>query len=149
MESYMVEAEADLSQGLPRFDVVGLPDTSVSEAADRVRSAVKNGGFTYPVSRITINLAPADKRKEGPIYDLPIFIALLTASRQLHCDLEEAAFIGELSLNGEIRHVNGALPMVIKAQECGIKSVYIPNQTRRKVPWCAASPFTRLKAFRS
>jgi magnesium chelatase family protein len=82
MESYMVEVEADLSQGLPRFDVVGLPDASVSESRNRVHSAIKNGGFNFPVSRITINLAPADKRKEGPFYDLPIFIALLTASRQ-------------------------------------------------------------------
>ncbi|MEI6578212.1 MAG: YifB family Mg chelatase-like AAA ATPase [Eubacteriales bacterium] len=127
MESYMVEVEADLSQGLPRFDVVGLPDTSVSEARNRVHSAIKNGGFNYPVSRITINLAPADKRKEGPFYDLPILIALLTASRQLHCELEGIAFIGELSLNGEVRHVNGALPMVIKAQEAGIKAVFIPE----------------------
>ncbi len=126
LESYMVEVEADLTQGLPRFDVVGLPDTSVSEARNRVHSAMKNGGYDYPVSRITINLAPADKRKEGPFYDLPILIAVLIASRQLRCNIEDAAFIGELSLNGEIRHVNGALPMVIKAQESGIKSVFIP-----------------------
>ncbi len=128
MESYMVEVEADLSQGLPRFDVVGLPDASVNEARNRVHSVMKNGGFTYPVSRITVNLAPADKRKEGPFYDLPILICVLIASRQLHCDLSRAAFIGELSLNGELRRVNGALPMVIKAREAGLKEVFVPEQ---------------------
>lgn len=126
MESYMVGVEADLSQGLPRFDVVGLPDASVSEARDRVRAAMKNAGFDYPVSRITINLAPADTRKEGPFYDLPIFVALLLSSRQLKCETEGMAFIGELSLDGAVRRVNGALPMVIKAREEGVHSVFIP-----------------------
>jgi magnesium chelatase family protein len=127
MESYMVEVEADLTQGLPRFDIVGLPDTSVSEAKNRVHSAIKNGGFSYPVSRITVNLAPADKKKEGPVYDLPVFLSILIASRQLKGVPENSAFIGELSLSGEVRRVNGALPMVIKAQESGIKSVFIPQ----------------------
>ncbi len=128
MESYMVEVEADLSQGLPRFDVVGLPDASVSESRNRVHSAIKNGGFNFPVSRITINLAPADKRKEGPFYDLPIFIALLTASRQLQVPLDGMAFIGELSLNGELRRVNGALPMVICARDAGVSAVFVPAE---------------------
>ena len=109
-----------------RFDVVGLPDASVSEARDRVRAAMKNAGFDYPVSRITINLAPADTRKEGPFYDLPIFVALLLSIRQLKCDTEGMAFIGELSLDGAVRRVNGALPMVIKAREEGVHSVFIP-----------------------
>lgn len=127
MESYMVEVEADLTQGLPRFDIVGLPDTSVSEAKNRVHSAIKNGGYSYPVSRITVNLAPADKKKEGPVYDLPVFLSILIAGRQLKGVPENSAFIGELSLSGEVRRVNGALPMVIKAQESGIKSVFIPE----------------------
>ncbi|HQH64331.1 MAG TPA: magnesium chelatase domain-containing protein, partial [Clostridiales bacterium] len=108
METYMVEVEADLSQGLPRFDIVGLPDTSVSESRDRVRAAVKNCGFTFPVSRITVNLAPADTRKEGALYDLPVFVALLLASKQLQADLDGCAFIGELSLDGMLRRVDGA-----------------------------------------
>lgn len=126
MDSYTVEVEADLSQGLPRFDIVGLPDAAVSEAKNRVRSAIKNTGFSFPVSRITINLAPADTKKEGPVYDLPILIALLTASEQLRCKTEGCAFIGEVSLDGLVRRVNGALPMVIAAAKAGIKTVFVP-----------------------
>ena len=103
LATYMVEVEADVSNGLPRFDVVGLPDTAVSESRERVRSAMKNAGLSFPVGRITVNLAPADKRKEGPMYDLPIFVALLQATGQLRCDLSGKAFIGELSLNGDLR----------------------------------------------
>lgn len=126
LATYMVEVEADVSNGLPRFDVVGLPDTAVSESRERVRSAMKNAGLSFPVGRITVNLAPADKRKEGPLYDLPIFVALLQATGQLRCDLDGKAFIGELSLNGNIRRVNGALPMVIEAQQSGIEEIFVP-----------------------
>ncbi len=127
MEAFMVEVEADISQGLPRFDIVGLPDISVAESKNRVRSAMKNGSFNFPSSRITVNLAPADTKKEGPLYDLPILIALLISTRQLRCGgINEIAFIGELSLDGMVRHVNGALPMVIKAKEAGIKAVFLP-----------------------
>ena len=115
MDSYMVEVEADLSQGLPRFDIVGLPDAAVNEAKNRVRSAIKNTGFAFPVSRITVNLAPADTKKEGSVYDLPILIALLTAAKQLDCQTGDCAFIGEVSLDGRVRRINGALPMVISA----------------------------------
>lgn len=128
MDAFIVEVEADLLSGLPRFDVVGLPDTAVSESRNRVRSAIKNCGFDFPVSRITINLAPADKRKEGSIYDLPIFIALLYASRQIKCDIGDMAFIGELSLDGSLRKVKGALPMVIEARNAGIKTVFLPEE---------------------
>ncbi len=126
LATYMVEVEADVSNGLPRFNVVGLPDTAVSESRERVRSAMKNAGLSFPVGRITVNLAPADKRKEGPLYDLPIFVALLQATGQLRCDLNGKAFIGELSLNGNIRRVNGALPMVIEAQQSGIEEIFVP-----------------------
>lgn len=126
MATYMVEVEADVSSGLPRFDVVGLPDTAVSESRERVRSAMKNAGLSFPVGRITVNLAPADKRKEGPLYDLPIFVALLQATGQLRCKLDGKAFIGELSLNGDIRRINGVLPMVIEAQQSGIKEIFVP-----------------------
>ena len=127
MEAYAVEVEADLSGGLPKFDVVGLPDTAVSESRDRVRAAMKNCGFDFPVSRITINLAPADVRKEGSIYDLPILVALLTATRQLTCDIGGMAFLGELSLSGEVRGINGTLSMTIKAKACGFKSIFVPK----------------------
>lgn len=126
LKSYIIDIEMDISAGLPRFDTVGLPDASVSESRDRVRSAIKNNGFKYSDQRITVNLAPADIRKEGPVYDLPIAIALLVDTRQLFCDVQDKAFIGELSLDGHIRKVNGVLPMVICAKENGIKEVFVP-----------------------
>ncbi|MCQ2484017.1 MAG: YifB family Mg chelatase-like AAA ATPase [Clostridia bacterium] len=128
MEVFPVSVEADISSGLPRVDVVGLPDSAVSESKDRVRAAIKNCGFDFPVSRITLNLAPADRRKEGPIYDLAILVALLQASEQINVDLGGYAFLGELSLDGKIRHVNGVLPMVIGAQQFGMKNVFVPEE---------------------
>ncbi len=126
MDAYKVMVEADISGGMPRFDIVGLPDTAVSESRERVRSAIKNANLQYPVSRITVNLAPAHMKKEGPIYDLPIFIALLCANDQLKGIDEKTAFIGELSLDGELRKINGVLPMVICAKKNGIERIFIP-----------------------
>ena len=126
LDAYVVGVEADISQGLPAFDVVGLPDASVRESRERVRSSLKNCGFDFPVSRITINLSPADVKKEGPVYDLPMLIALLCATRQLDGDFTDCAFAGELSLSGEIRPVSGILPMAIKAKEAGFKRFFIP-----------------------
>ncbi len=126
MTSFGVGVEASIDSGMPRFDVVGLPDTAVSESRERVRSAMKNCGYKYPPSRITVNLTPADIKKEGPVYDLPILIALLIASGQLECDIKRSAFFGELSLSGKVRKVKGALPMVIKAKELGVKEIYVP-----------------------
>lgn len=127
IDSYMVSVEVDLGQGLPRIELVGLPDAAVSESRNRVRSAIKNSGFSFPKSRVTINLSPADIRKEGPIYDLPVFVSILKASEQIRCSLGDCAFIGELSLDGLVRHVNGALPMVIRAKKSGIKKVFVPS----------------------
>ena len=126
MDAYPVSVETDLSQGLPSFDVVGLPDASVRESRERVRAAMKNCGLDFPVSRITINLAPADIRKEGPIYDLPFLLALLLATGQIDSSLDGCVFVGELSLSGEVRRVNGVLSMALKAKECGFHSVYVP-----------------------
>ena len=128
MEAFCVQVEADCFNGMPRFDIVGLPGASVKEACDRVRSAIKNCGHEFPMSRITINLAPADRRKEGPIYDLPILVALLVASGQLRAGHETAAFIGELALDGTVRRVNGALPMVMQARDAGWTEVFVPAQ---------------------
>lgn len=128
MQSYMVNVEIDVSGGLPHFDIVGLPNASVSEAKERVRSAVKNSALTFPVSRITVNLAPADTKKEGTVYDLPILLSVLAASRQIKPLPETSAFIGELSLSGEVRRVNGALPMVIEAMHNGIADVFVPKE---------------------
>ncbi len=127
MNSFGVGVEASIERGLPRFDLVGLPDTAVSESRDRVRSAIKNSNFYYPDGRVTVNLTPADIRKEGPVYDLPILVSLLVASGQMHCDLKHSAFIGELSLSGKVRKITGALPMVIKAKELGIKEIFLPS----------------------
>ena len=128
IDGFMVEVEADISQGLPGFDVVGLPDAAVRESRDRVRSAMKNAGFTYPVSRITVNLAPADVKKEGSVYDLPLLLALLCASGQIKINLKKRAFIGELSLQGAVRPVRGVLPMVIAARDAGMEEVYVPAE---------------------
>ncbi len=126
IQSYMVGIEADVSMGKSKFDVVGLPDLAVNESRERVRSAMRNSGFDFPVIHITVNLAPADIRKEGPIYDLPILIALLSATGQLSKQPSDIAFIGELSLGGEVRHINGVLPMVIEARNNGIRQIFIP-----------------------
>lgn len=126
IDSYPVEVEASVAMGMPAFDIVGLPDTAVKESRDRVRSAMKNCGFSFPSARITINLAPADIRKEGPIYDLPILMAVLKATGQFNANVSECAFIGELSLGGDLRAVNGVLPMAIKARETGVKKLFVP-----------------------
>ncbi len=128
IDGFAVKTEADISGGLPSFELVGLPDAAVRESRDRVRAVIKNAGFTYPVSRVTVNLAPADVKKEGPVYDLPLFIALLTASGQLKADLKNKAFIGELSLAGEIRPVRGVLPMAIAAKEAGFTELFVPKE---------------------
>ena len=116
---YEVEVEISLSGGLPQFDLVGLPDAAVREARERVRSALKNNGLSFPVSRVTVNLAPADKKKAGTVYDLPIALGILAASDQLPPPGRDAAFIGELSLTGELRAVRGALPMALAARRAG------------------------------
>ncbi len=126
MDAFGVEVEADIANGLPGFDLVGLPDTAVKESRDRVRSALKNCNFTFPMNRITINLAPADKRKEGPIYDLPMLIAILMASGQISCNLSDCAIIGELSLSGNTRPIRGVLPMAIHAKELGYRRLFVP-----------------------
>lgn len=128
MDAFVIEVECDIGRSLPSFDLVGLPDAAVKESRERVRASLKNCGFDYPTGRITVNLAPADIRKEGPLYDLPVLMALLSASGQLNCNLNGSAFLGELSLFGEVRPVNGVLPMCLKAQQAGIQKVYVPAQ---------------------
>jgi len=125
IDGYSVLVECDLSGGLPAFDIVGLPDASVKESRDRVRAAVKNCGFEFPLRRITVNLAPADLKKEGPIYDLPVLIGILCASNQLKLPPDDACFIGELSLDGALRPVSGMLPMALCAKEGGVRSLYV------------------------
>lgn len=126
LNGFPVTVEADISGGLPQFTIVGLPDSAVKESADRVRSAVKNLGFSWPPSRITVNLAPADVRKTGPVYDLPVFLALLTAVGQLPQTDETTAFVGELALDGVLRPVAGILPMAMAAAEHGVQRLFVP-----------------------
>ncbi len=127
LSGFVVTAEADISGGLPGLTLVGLPDSAVKESADRVRSASKNLGYGWPGSRITINLAPADIKKTGPVYDLPLLLALLAAQRKLPAPAAHQAFIGELSLDGSLRPVNGVLPMALCAAECGITELFLPR----------------------
>lgn len=125
---YAVSAECFLSGGLPAFDIVGLPDAAVREARERVRAAVKNCGAKFPVSRITVNLAPAGQKKAGTLYDLPILVGLLAAAGELPPPPVEAAFLGELSLTGAVRGVPGVLPMALAAREAGIRQLYVPAE---------------------
>ncbi|MCR5577236.1 MAG: YifB family Mg chelatase-like AAA ATPase [Oscillospiraceae bacterium] len=125
---YGVRAEVYISNGLPGFDIVGLPDAAVKEARERVRAAVKNSGFRFPQSRVTVNLAPADTKKIGTVYDLPILIGILAASGAIAHPGQDAAFCGELSLTGELRAVQGALPMAIAAEREGLRRLFVPAE---------------------
>jgi len=127
IDGYLVEVEVDLSNGLPAFDLVGLPDSAVKESKERVRTAIKNSGFQFPAKRITVNLAPADTRKEGPSFDLPIALGVLSSMEIiLPKTVEHILITGELSLDGSIRPVSGVLPMVYHAKQMGIKKCLIP-----------------------
>jgi len=132
LDGVMVEVEVDISQGLPSFTIVGLPDTAVQEARERVRAAIRNSGFQFPQRRITVNLAPADLRKEGPAYDLPIALGILLASGQVMADVSHSLVLGELSLEGQVRHAQGILPMVALARERGVRTVYVPEADARE-----------------
>lgn len=127
LEGSLVEVEVDISNaGLPNFTVVGLPDASVNEAKERVRSAIRNSWAVFPLKRITVNLAPGDLRKEGPAYDLPIAVGILIASGQLSAELDRTLFLGELSLDGTVRHTDGILAMVSVGRREGIRRVFVP-----------------------
>ena len=123
---YPVAVEVYISKGLPSFDIVGLPDAAVKEARERVRAAIKNNGFAFPVSRMTVNLAPADRKKAGTVYDLPILVGILSACGEIKKPGEDCGFFGELSLTGELRPVSGALPMAIAAMRQGITRLFVP-----------------------
>ncbi len=125
---YEVSVECDLSGGLPAFTVVGLPDAAVNEARERVRAAIKNNGFSFPVSRITVNLAPAHVKKVGTLYDLPILVGILCAGGQLKLQDTNCAFVGELSLSGVLRPAAGMLPMALAAKAAGVDTLYVPEE---------------------
>ena len=132
LNGYLVEIQTDVSGGLPSFDIVGLPDIRVKEAKERVRTSIKNSKVEFPSRRIVVNLSPADKRKEGTFFDLPIAIGILIAINEIKKDtldnFDSTIFLGELSLDGTINRINGILPMCIEAQDLGIKRVVIPKE---------------------
>lgn len=134
IDGIIVEVEVDISNGLPTYALVGLPDTAVKESKERVFSAIKNNGFKYPMERITINLAPANIKKEGAYYDLPLAIGILTASESIkvNVDLKKYIFIGELSLKGIIRPVNGIISMVLAARDNGFKNIIVPLENSKE-----------------
>ena len=128
LDGVVVEVEVDTGGGLPKMVIVGLPDAAVQESRERVQSAVKNAGFYYPRRKVTVNLAPASVRKEGPAYDLPIAVGVLIATEQLEPDaVADTLIIGELSLDGGVRHVKGVLPMAALARQEGYKTVIVPE----------------------
>ena len=134
VNGFAVKVEVYAASGLPALEIIGLPDASVKESRDRVSAAIVNSGFSMPVSRLTVNLAPADMKKEGPAFDLPIAIAIMMASNQLEpMDMTRTLLLGELSLDGTLQPVRGALPMVISASEQGIEEVILPEGNAAEV----------------
>ena len=136
LNGYLVEIQSDLSGGLPGFEIVGLPDIRVKEAKERVKAAIKNSKIEFPSRRIVVNLAPADIKKEGTFFDLPISIGILLAMKQINTlhieNFESTVFLGELSLDGKINKVNGVLPMCIEAINLGISRVIVPKENARE-----------------
>ena len=136
LDGYILDVEVDINLGLPAYEIVGLADTAVKESKERVRSAIKNSGFRYPIERITINLAPADTKKEGVLYDLPISIGILAASEQLNYkNLKDYVILGELSLDGNLRTANGIMPILISARRQGFKNFIIPKENSKEASY--------------
>ena len=131
-----VEVEVDITKGQTAFNIVGLADTSILEAKDRIHSALKNSGFDYPFNfRILINLAPADLHKEGPSYDLPMAVGIILISNEFQVDLNDALLVGELALDGNLRHTGGILPLALFAKQKASNGCLCRPLTRRKRPW--------------
>ena len=132
LDGCLIYVQVDVSAGIPGWDIVGLPDTSVKEAKERVRTAIKNSGYELQSRKIIVNLAPADTKKEGSAFDLPIAIGILLCTEVIGQIPENIAFIGELSLDGKINKVNGVLPMCIEAKKLGIKQVVLPKENAQE-----------------
>jgi magnesium chelatase family protein len=153
IDSQLVEVQCDVSNGLPTFQVVGLPDKEVTESRERIRSAIKNSGYSFPARRITANLAPADLRKEGVGFDLATALCILIASGQLNAPLSRHVVIGELSLDGSVHAVRGALPIALAAQDAGLDAMIVPEENAveaalaGKIPVYAVSSLAETAAF--
>lgn len=143
IDGFLVEVEVDINAGLPHFDVVGLADTAIKESKERVRSAIRNSGYNYPLKRITVNLAPADVKKEGPLYDLPIAVGVLCSnseneeSKGMIKNAKKYVILGELSLNGEVKAVRGVLPILISARKAGYKDFIVPSANALEASYIA------------
>ncbi|MBN2500567.1 MAG: ATP-binding protein [Anaerolineales bacterium] len=153
LEGVIVEVEVDTAQGLPTITIVGLPDAAVQESRERVHAAIKNAGLEYPRKRLTVNLAPAAVRKEGPAYDLPIAVGILIASGQLPApSMAGALIVGELSLDGSVRHVRGVLTMAALARQQGFQAIYVPESDAAEaalIPDLQVIPVASLFALRA
>ena len=133
LDGFLVDVQVDVSAGMPNWEVVGLPDATVKESKERVRTAIKNSGYEFQSRRVVINLAPADTRKEGSFFDLPIAIGILLDFQDVRWqNLEDTVFIGELSLNGRLNKINGILPMCIEAKKLGIKRIILPEENAKE-----------------
>lgn len=133
LDGYLIEVQVDVSSGMPDWIIVGLPDTSVKEAKERVRTAIKNSGYEFQSKKIVVNLAPANTRKEGSLFDLPIAIGILTNFGKIKKqNLEDTVFIGELSLDGKINKAKGVLPICIEAKKIGIKRIILPRENAKE-----------------
>lgn len=133
LDGYLIEVQVDVSSGLPAWEMVGLPDTSVKEAKERVKTAIKNSQIEFPSRKILVNLAPANTKKEGSLFDLPIAIGILLATELIdNINVSEYVFIGELSLNGKLNKVKGVLPMCIEASRLGIKNIILPEENAKE-----------------
>lgn len=133
LDGYLVDVQVDVSAGMPCFEIVGLPDITIREAKERIKTAIKNSGFNLYSRKIIVNLAPATKRKEGSLFDLPIAIGILKANEIIYGNIEDIVFIGELSLDGRINKVNGVLPMCIELSKLGVKKVVLPKDNAKEV----------------
>jgi magnesium chelatase family protein len=129
IDGYIVQVEADIASGLPSYSTVGLPDSAVRESKERVAAAIKNVGFSFPPKRVTVNLAPADMKKEGAAFDLPIALGILAATGQMVGDrFSDYLILGELSLDGSVRSIKGALPVTLAARASGMKGLLLPRE---------------------
>ena len=148
IDGYVVDVQTDIANGMPAFEIVGLPDAAVKEAKERIRSAIKNIGAAFPTKRIIINLAPASYKKEGSVYDLPMAVSILSATSQIRIDNPlEYAFMGELSLDGSVNAITGVLPMVISLYKSGIKNIFVPKQNASEaavIDGCSIYPVENL-----
>lgn len=149
INGFAVQVQVDIANGLPSYETVGLPDAAVRESRERVRAAIKNSGFAFPVSRITINLAPADMRKEGSVYDLPIAVGILEAAGQITADgAKDMLFLGELALDGSIRAIDGVLPMVIDAYAHGCKTIVLPQGNAEEAAYITGATILPVQSLR-